>query len=242
MDNELLKNIFSADLIKLFNFIPGVQFWIKDTNSVFIWANRALLENYALNDISEIIGKTDYDLSPRYIAEQFVRDDKEVLKGKEIVDRIELMYSIDQSINWFITNKRPINNAKGKVIGTMGITRKLDKATHLDIPIVQLDTFVNYIHSNINKPINIVDMAKATHCSVSTLERKFRNYLHMTPFELYRKIKMQYACKMLINSHEAVTQVAYKLGYADQSHFIREFKRFMGTTPHQYKKHYFKFD
>ena len=227
------------ELLGLYNHIPEVQFWIKDTASVFIWVNSGFLENYALQSESQVIGKTDYDLSPHYMAEHFVHDDKEVLKGRIITNRIELVSSIDQSVKWCMTNKRPIYSESGKIIGSMGITRIISNEQNSDIPLLKLSQAVEFIKNNISKPIAVAQIANVMHCSVSTLERKFRHLLHTSPLEFIRKIKIQSACKMLINADLSVTQIAYNLGYADQSHFIREFKKKMHNTPHQYRKKFY---
>lgn len=238
MKEDVFLNISSSDLALLFDFMPDVRFWIKDKNSIFKWVNRSFLENYAFQNLSEVVGKSDFDLSPFYIAEQFVLDDQAVLKGKAVENRIELVSSMDKSINWCFTTKRPVINAAGKIIGTMGISRKLNNQQNPEIPIYRLSEIVKYIHENVHKPISISRMAELMNCSISTLERTFKKLLHASPLDFTRKIKMQYACKALINSESSVFDIAYSLGYADQSHFIREFKRFIRITPFQYRKQY----
>ncbi|MEI8272151.1 MAG: AraC family transcriptional regulator [Paludibacter sp.] len=238
MNEDLFSNINPTELALLFDFIPEVQFWIKDTNSVFLWVNNTLLENYALRDVSEIVGKTDFDFSPFYLAEQFVSDDKEVLNGKTVVNRIELVSSVDKSINWCVSNKRLLTSSEGEIIGTLGITRKLNNLHNPEIPIFRLSEIVKYIHENIHLPISISKMAELMNCSISTLERTFRKLLHASPLDFTRKIKMQYACKALINSDASIFDIAFSLGYADQSHFIREFKLYIKNTPLQYRKQY----
>jgi hypothetical protein len=48
-----------------------VQFWIKDRENRYLHANRTLLLNYALDDLAQIVGKTDYAFSPPFLADQF---------------------------------------------------------------------------------------------------------------------------------------------------------------------------
>ena len=239
MNENIFSDINPSELALLFDFIPDVQFWIKNTESVFLWVNKTFLENYALQDLSEIIGKTDFDLSPFYIAEQFIFDDQAVLQGKIVENRIELVSSVDKTINWCISNKRLVTSSNGKIIGTLGITRKLNNQLNQEIPIHRLSKIVKYIHENIHKPISISKMAELMNCSTSTLERTFRKLLHASPMDFTRKLKMQYACKSLINSESSIFDIAFSLGYADQSHFIRDFKRFIKITPFKYRKQYF---
>ena len=238
MEEHLFLNIKPSELVFLFDFIPDVQFWIKDTQSVFQWVNKTFLDNYDLKELSDLVGKTDFDLSPFYIAEQFARDDQDVLLGKVVENRIELVSSLDQTINWCITNKRPITSSSHQIIGTLGITRKLSNQQNPEIPIARLSEIVKYIHENIHQPISIARMADLMHCSISTLERTFKKLLQASPMEFTRKIKMQYACKALISTNSLISELAFSLGYADESHFIREFKKLMKITPFQYRKQY----
>ena len=79
-----------------------------------------------------IIGKTDYDLSPAYLADQFRLDDEHVLSGQRIVNRIEQVGHPDGRTVWNVTNKIPILDAQGAIIGTAGITRPLDGPREAD--------------------------------------------------------------------------------------------------------------
>ena len=74
-----------------------------------------------------MIGKTDYDLSPAFLADQFRLDDEYVLAGNRIVDRIELVGQPDGLTVWNLTNKIPLVDAGGSVVGTAGLTRNLGR-------------------------------------------------------------------------------------------------------------------
>lgn len=240
MDYSLFPEIKSSDLSLLYDHIPDVWFWIKDKDSTFLWGNAAFLANFGLVNLSDLLGKTDFDFSPFYLAEQFVIDDKAVLEGKSVANRIEMVNGIGNDVNWQMTTKIQVLNNNSELIGTMGISRKITDKQSPEIPIYRLNEIVNYIHSNIHLPISITQMAKIMNCAVSTLERTFRKQLHASPMEFIRKIKMQHACKSLINTNASVFDIAYSLGYADQSHFIREFKRSLKVTPLQYRKNLLK--
>ena len=59
-------------------------------------------------DTEGVLGKTDYDLSPTFLADQFRLDDEQVLSGKRIVNRIELVGQPEGLTVWSVTNKIPI--------------------------------------------------------------------------------------------------------------------------------------
>src|SRR5207247_2065648 len=127
------KNSF--DLAELFDFLEDVLAWVKDRQGRYLWVNRAFLINYTLEhpDHSQeagqqqVLGKTDYDLSPAFLADQFRLDDDYVLAGNRIVNRIERVGEFEGAAGWNVTSKIPLRDAKGMILGTAGITRALNK-------------------------------------------------------------------------------------------------------------------
>lgn len=96
------------------------------------------------------------------------------------------------------------------------------------------DTLV-YIEQHITENLQISSIAKALHISESTIERKFKEYLKLTPMELIRRKKILLAADLLRNG-ESVLNAGLQIGYQDNSHFIKLFKRYYGITPLQYQK------
>lgn len=65
-----------------------------------------------------------------------------------------------------------------------------------------------------------------------TLERKFSSYLGKTPKQIIKLIRFQEVFSELQSEKNPdLTDLTYKYGYYDQSHFIREFKLCSGLTP-----------
>jgi AraC-like DNA-binding protein len=66
------------------------------------------------------------------------------------------------------------------------------------------------------------------------LQKLFLQYTGLTP-KLYSKInRFQNSLRLVTQNDTSLTSIAYDCGYADQSHFIREFKSFTGVTPSGY--------
>ena len=62
-------------------------------------------------------------------------------------------------------------------------------------------------------------------------ERLFRQYVGMNPKEYGRIVRFQRTLRMMQLGFRNYADIAYANGYADQSHLIREFRRFSGFTP-----------
>ena len=81
---------------------------------------------------------------------------------------------------------------------------------------------------------SISDLLKEDPSKRRKLERDFRKQIGISPKQLGRVIRLQTALKMLLNSDEKLTNIAYESEYFDQAHFIKDFKEFTGITPKEF--------
>ncbi|WP_422925709.1 helix-turn-helix domain-containing protein [Singulisphaera sp. PoT] len=235
-------------LAALFDCLEDVLVWVKDRRGCYCWVNRAFLINFALDDrrdqaqaladSAEIVGKTDYDLSPAFLADQFRLDDEQVHEGKRIVNRIELVGQPDGHAVWNVTNKIPLYGPDGEIIGTAGITRRLNTPRQDIVPGTEFGPVLAYMRDHYHTPISNEKLAKLAHMSVRAFERKFHNNFHLTPQKYLRKLQMRMASRALVYTNEPLADVALSCGFSDQSHFTREFRRHFGRTPRDYRDHY----
>jgi AraC-like DNA-binding protein len=233
-------------LAGLFDCLEDVLVWVKDRAGRYCWVNRAFLINYAMDHpqgethagLEDVLGKTDYDLSPTFLADQFRLDDEQVLTGKRIVSRIELVGQPEGSTVWNITNKIPLTDTDGAIIGTAGITRRLDRPGQETVPGAKFGPVLAYLRDRYQEPITNQQLARLAHLSVRAFERKFRSSFHLTPQKYLRKLRLHMASRALVYTNLSLAHVALKCGFVDQSHFSREFRRHFGRTPRDYRAHY----
>ena len=118
-------------LQNLLDNIPDAVYF-KDRKNRIIKVNKFYLQGMK-RPLKEIIGKTDFDFFPYEQAKEMFEDDNYVLKtGKPIVGKIERTLLPDGRWNQVITTKIPMYDRKGKIIGTMGITRDMTAYAHLE--------------------------------------------------------------------------------------------------------------
>ena len=93
------------------------------------------------------------------------------------------------------------------------------------------------IHSeNIQQEHAIEFLRKKYRFSERQLQRKVKQYVGIS-FKKYQRIDKFEKALQYINkgSFENFTKLAHQLNYFDQSHFIRDFTSFSGTTPSEYR-------
>jgi PAS domain S-box-containing protein len=100
---------------------PLAVFW-KDRESRYLGCNDKFAQDAHLNSPSEIVGKTDYDLSWGAIeGDAYRTDDRLTIEsGTAKLGIIETQTSIDGSSRWVETNKIPLRNVNGDTIGVLG--------------------------------------------------------------------------------------------------------------------------
>lgn len=223
----------------LFDDLDGIQSWAKDRDGRYAWVNRGFLLNYALDRPEQVLGRTDHDLSPVHLADQYRADDELVLAGDAIEDRMELVGGFDRTARWSRTTKRPLRDHSGRIVGTVGMTRVVDPAVvTTDAPSAVLGRMLAHVRTHFAEPIDNAALATVAGRSVRAVERLFQRHLGVTPQQYLRRLRVRLACRALVHGAAPLTDVALAHGFYDQSHFVREFRRETGLTPGAYRVRY----
>lgn len=93
----------------------------------------------------------------------------------------------------------------------------------------------NFLRAQIAEPLDLDTLAKVAHMSKYHCARVFHATFGCTPGEWVRRRRIELA-KSRLKDGESPGEVAFTLGFSDQSHFGREFKKQTGSTPRQWQK------
>ncbi|MSU23325.1 MAG: AraC family transcriptional regulator [Opitutus sp.] len=225
----------APEVIELFDYLEDTPLWMKDEAGHYQWINVSFLLNFGLNHRAEIIGRTDYDLCGEVLANQYRIDDERVLKGARILSRVELVGRFDHTARWCVTSKVPLRDANGRIVGTAGVTRPLRPnaaGTPSDSP---LSTAIRFISQHYGEHLTNKNLARACGLSVRAFERQFRAAYHSSPHDYVRQLRVRMSCSPLVFSRKSLAEIASEFGFADQSHFTKEFRRVMDDTPRAYR-------
>ena len=118
VEEELFQS--RETLRRILDHIPQRVFW-KDRDSVYLGCNDACALDMGLKGSGEVIGKTDFDVSWRIMAESYRADDRSVMD----LDSPKMSFeepgiAADGSPSWLRTNRIPLHDMHGRVTAILG--------------------------------------------------------------------------------------------------------------------------
>jgi AraC family transcriptional regulator len=94
---------------------------------------------------------------------------------------------------------------------------------------------MKYIHENYPSEVSLADIAGAAHLSPYHLTRVFKKATGISPHQYLVQVRVNSARSLLTAGagDRSLAEIAAAVGFADQSHLTRHFKRMLGITPKQ---------
>lgn len=103
-----------------------------------------------------------------------------------------------------------------------------------------MNRVVHYMDENIESNLKLADFADFCGYSESYFYRKFVKETGHSPIDYFIRMKINKACKLLIQTDMKVNQIAHKLGFKESQYFSRTFSNVMGISPLEFRKQNFR--
>jgi PAS domain S-box-containing protein len=98
--------------------------WLKDEESRFLAVNAVFAKACGAGAPDDLCGLTDLDIWPAELAEQYRRDDRQVIAAKA-EKNVEEPCLLGEELGWIETYKKPVVSPDGNVLGTVGYARDI---------------------------------------------------------------------------------------------------------------------
>lgn len=165
------------------------------------------------------------ELIPRFMSEQdallqgifsTVRDELESGKigGDLLIDSLKTTLAIHLLRNYCITQPKLSSYADG-----------LSPST--------LQRVTEYVHEHLNQNVTLIELAAIAQLSPYHFLRLFKQKTGVTPHQYILQQRIEKAKHLLQHSELSIAEIALRVGFCDQSHLTRCFKRIAGMTPKQ---------
>jgi len=102
----------------------------------------------------------------------------------------------------------------------------------------RIENIMTYLNTNFDKNVSLADAAKIAAMTEVSLSRFFRSRTGKTFVDALCEVRLGHASRMLIDSTQSISEIAFKCGFNNMSNFNRIFKKKKACTPKQFLEEY----
>ncbi|HCN29239.1 MAG TPA: AraC family transcriptional regulator [Verrucomicrobiales bacterium] len=220
----------------LFDELPDVVFFIKDTSGRYARVNQTLADRCAGGDKKRLLGKRPAEVFPAALAAGYSRQDEQVLRtGRTVRDQLEMHIYPRSVAGWCLTTKHALRDARGHVIGVAGISRDLNAPGDKAPGFAELSAALRRMRRDFATSLRIEEIAREAGMSMHQFEQKIRRLFQMSPLQLLHKMRLDEAMRLLRETDKSLGEIALETGWCDQSAFTRHFSRHTGMSPGRFR-------
>lgn len=99
----------------------------------------------------------------------------------------------------------------------------------------QLSRAIEYIRAHLSERLPITLLCKQCCMSRANFFRAFKRATGLSPVAFINRERVRRATELLMQGVHSLADVCYQVGFNSVSYFIRTFKKYVGTTPLQYR-------
>jgi PAS domain S-box-containing protein len=134
--------------------------YAKDAEGRFILCNEAMVRRMGKTSMTEVVGKSDFDLLPLEIAQRFYADEQAIIQtGIPIINREEpLTIESGKITRWNLASNVPLLDRYGNRIGIVGIGREITDRKQVEEALKVSESKYRLLADNVNDVIFVLDM------------------------------------------------------------------------------------
>lgn len=238
-DDFFGNQINPRQLLEAFDHLPGVRYFVKDTQSRFMALSRKKVSQLGVASEDEVIGLSDRDFLPSENVNHYLADDQWVIHhGKPLRNRVEMGVDENGFRDWTITDKYPLRDSRGKVVGLIGTIQSFEARRKMLGYLGPVGKATDYIRDRLGEGLMLSEIARHAGLSERQLQRLFRRAFGITIQQFVIRSRIQAAIYELTRSLRTVAEIAVMFGFSDQSAFTNQFRSVTGLPPRSYRQRY----
>lgn len=223
--------------LQAFDHVPGLHYFVKDVCSRTILNTREYAQLPGHRSDDDIVGKRPAEYLAPDLADHYEADDRKVFEtGQPLRNIIEIGFNERGVPDWIITDKFPLRDARGRVVGIMGTMQSLEGRVQNLPHLGEVGKAAAYIRANLGERFLLNDVAAHVGVSERHLQRLFHRLVGMTMRQFVIHSRVHAAAYELTHSRRSMADIALLFGFSDQAAFTNAFRRMTGMTPRDYRR------
>ncbi|MDK2122955.1 AraC family transcriptional regulator [Parachitinimonas caeni] len=221
----------------LFDRMPDMVFSVKDRAGRYVEISQACAERCGLGHKHEAIGLTAHQLFPPHMADRYAEQDEALFRsGEPVVDNLDLTLFNDRQPGWCLSNKTPLFNAAGDIIGLACLSRDLIEPSRAGLIDERMAATVDTMLARYAEVLRVEDLAIQAGLTPAQFERRMKKIFQLSPSQFITKTRIDAAAQRLVHGDDAIADIALACGFCDQSALSKQFRQLTGMTPRQYRQ------
>jgi AraC-like DNA-binding protein len=232
---DSMESFHPGDLVFIGQNLPHV--WIAD-KARFALSNRNLEMVYLQFSTTilfpQLLSMAEFanvrkalEMSERGI--QIVGDT--LNKVSEIMLQLPYLNGIEQLLNFY-----RLMDIIGKSTSNLALASEEYLRKKFNTSNKRIEAIHDYFMNNYRNEVNLEELSQLVNMAKGSLCRFFKENSGITLWEYLNHIKIEFACKMLMNNELSIAQVCFDSGFNNLNHFNRQFRKITGITPSSYRK------
>lgn len=130
---------YERDLLRTLLENSPDSIYFKDTESRFLKTSASQARLVGLQSVDELVGKSDFDFFAEEHARPAFEDEQAIIRtGQPMIGKVEKEILKSGQESWALTNKMPLRNKTGQIIGTFGISKNITAIKEAEAKLAQL--------------------------------------------------------------------------------------------------------
>lgn len=152
---------------------------------------------------------------------------------------IDTLYAITQTVNSVENIEYSSLGYLYQFLSILIAKHNLEDETNKKVAESFTTRAIRYIEENYTKNVRVSDIAELLKIDRSHLFRLFKEDLQISPQQYIIKFRLNKACTLLRSSDFTLSEISELLQFSDPMYFARIFKKHLGISPSEYRKHPF---
>jgi AraC-like DNA-binding protein len=225
--------------LRAFDAVLGLDYFVKDVLGRTMLNTRKYAQRNGVPSEEQYVALRAGEYLVKSLAQHYEADDEQVIRtGQPLRNILEIRFDGLGIPDWIITDKYPLCDAAGNVVGIIGTMQSFEGRVRTLPHLGAVGLAADYIRENLGRGLSLDDVSAHVSISKRHLQRLFHQAIGMSIQQFIIHSRVHAAAQLLTRSQRPLAEIALDCGFNDQSAFTNTFRKVIGMAPREYRKRF----